>query len=100
MSLSDFLFKTRRKIMFLVFIVPLRKLRVLKYKLLSRCNHVTGVQPCMYQPVLFEGCGTIKFHNDVILGVPRSPFFYTGYIYMDVREDTSKNSFWREGYGE
>lgn len=62
--------------------------RILKYKFLSNCKDVHG-NPKLYQPTQFTGMGIIKFGDNVSLGVKLSPYFYSGYGYIDVRKEIS-----------
>ena len=59
------------------------RLRRLKYKLLSD-GKKTG-EPICVQPVLISGEGSVQFGKGVYLGTKQSPFFYTGYIYINTR---------------
>jgi acetyltransferase-like isoleucine patch superfamily enzyme len=70
----------------------LKRLRVTKYKYLSNAKNVTG-NGNFVQPVLLSGRGTIIFGEDVYLGTEQSPFFYSGYCYIDARKPTAKIVF-------
>jgi hypothetical protein len=61
-----------------------QRLRILKYRCLSTCEHVIGT-PIVNQPVQYVGKGTIKFIGKVTLGVYPSPYFLGGYIYLEAR---------------
>jgi maltose O-acetyltransferase len=61
-----------------------QRLRILKYRFFSTCEHVIGT-PILHQPVQCVGKGTIKFNGKVTLGVYPSPFFLSGYIYLEAR---------------
>jgi len=63
--------------------------RIWKYKLLSDCANVQG-RPRIKQPVLFKGNGTIVLHDSVRLGVVASPYLYSGYIYLEARNENSR----------
>jgi acetyltransferase-like isoleucine patch superfamily enzyme len=63
-----------------------RNLRVFKYKVLSTAKNVKGTAH-LVQPVLLSGNGTITFGNDVYLGTQQSPFFYSGYCFLDARKN-------------
>jgi acetyltransferase-like isoleucine patch superfamily enzyme len=63
-----------------------QKLRVAKYKFLSTANKVKG-KGHFVQPVLLAGEGTIVFGKDVYLGTQGSPFFYSGYCFIDARKN-------------
>lgn len=60
-------------------------MRILKYKFISNLKNIVG-KGNLVQPVLFTGNGTVSFGKDVFLGTKQSPFFYSGYCYIDVRE--------------
>jgi len=61
-----------------------QRLRILKYRFFSTCENVVG-KPIVYQPIHCVGKGTIKFNGTVKLGVYPSPFFFSGYIYLEAR---------------
>lgn len=56
--------------------------RILKYRLLSTCPHVSGA-PVLRQPVLFAGPGKIVLGENVQFGWKLSPLFYTGYGHVE-----------------
>ncbi len=62
--------------------------RIVKYKLLSTNKKVTG-KARYNQPVLLTGNGRIVFGQNVQLGYFPSPFFYSGYIHLESRNETS-----------
>jgi len=62
----------------------IQTIRRLQYRLFSNSRIVQG-RPLIEQPVLFDGKGKIVFRGDVHLGYRRSPGYYAGYIYMEVR---------------
>lgn len=64
-------------------------LRILKYKLLSNCKHIVG-KPLFYQPLQINGRGKVVFHNNVRIGVRSSPFLYSGYAYIESRNENTK----------
>jgi len=68
-----------------IFIRMHQMLRVSKYKFLSNAKNVKG-RAHFVQPVLLSGTGTIIFGHDVYLGVEQSPFFYSGYCFLDARK--------------
>ena len=72
----------------------LKKARVYFYSFLSE-HDITAET---IQPVLTKGVGKIEFGRNVHLGVERSPFFFTGYIYLDVRETSSEISIGKNTY--
>ncbi len=63
-----------------------KKLRITKYKFLSGAKKVSG-KANFIQPVLLAGKGTIVFGQDVYLGTEQSPFFYSGYCFLDARNN-------------
>ncbi len=69
------------KIVFLLF----QKIRIYFYSFLSA--HTTAA--IKLQPVLFNGKGSIKIGQNVVFGVRESPYFYSGYSYVDARKETS-----------
>jgi acetyltransferase-like isoleucine patch superfamily enzyme len=60
----------------------LQRPRILKYKALSTCRHVTG-RPIVLQPALLLGEGRIVFGRGVELGFPNSTSFHTGYCHIE-----------------
>lgn len=58
--------------------------KILKYKILSTCNQITGM-PIYNGPALLSGLGKIVFEGKVNLGVNPSPKIYASYIYIDAR---------------
>lgn len=66
-----------------------RVIRKIKYLILSDCKNVTG-KPNIGQPVQLIGKGHIHFNGTVTLGVFPSPFFLSGYIYIEARYPDSK----------
>ena len=60
----------------------IRRARVLKYRVLSTCERVSG-DPVMLQPVLLAGAGRIAFGRGVVFGWPTSALFYTGYCHVE-----------------
>lgn len=69
--------------------------RVLKYTFLSSCKNVIG-SPIKYQPVQILGKGEVFFNSNVRFGVNQSPFFYSGYIYIDARKSNSIIAFGKD----
>lgn len=65
------------------------KLRILKYKWLSKCRNTIG-KPKLYHPLLMEGNGLIEFGTNVQIGVKSSPNFYSHYSYLEVKFSESK----------
>lgn len=62
--------------------------RILKYKLLSTCNRISG-KPIYNGPVLLNGLGMIIFEGKVNLGVNPSPQIYSSYIHLEARRINS-----------
>lgn len=89
MTMNEFIVKVKRKLkkVFIYFIFQYP--RIVKYKLLSNCQNIVG-QPIVHQPIQFLGAGSIVFGKNVNLGVNPSPFFYSGYGYIDARKVHSK----------
>ena len=85
MTINEFIFKVRRKLKNIFEYALFQYPRVLKYKLLSNCRNVIG-KPIYNQPAQLLGRGRIVFGKNVNLGVNPSPFFYTGYCYIDARK--------------
>jgi acetyltransferase-like isoleucine patch superfamily enzyme len=65
-----------------------QRLRVAKFRLLSDCRNVSG-NPTIRQPVQFVGQGAIRFNGTVHLGWFPSPYFFSGYIYIEARSADS-----------
>ncbi|WP_321470567.1 DapH/DapD/GlmU-related protein [Halarcobacter sp.] len=65
------------------------KLRIIKYKLLSDAKNVIGtanfIQPCQ-----LKGEGEIVFKKNITIGIDPSPFLYSGYAYIEARNNNSK----------
>ncbi|WP_051222148.1 acyltransferase [Conexibacter woesei] len=57
--------------------------RILKYRRLSTCPHVSGPDPVVVQPVLFLGPGRIALGRDVEFGWKTSRGFHTGYCHVE-----------------
>ena len=62
--------------------------RKILYRFLSNCD-VVG-HPNVMQPVQFVGKGEIKFDGQVTLGVFPSPFYLSGYGYIEARNIGSR----------
>lgn len=92
MTLLEFVFKVKRRLFRLLCFSIFQYARILKYKILSTCSHIDGKLK-LYQPVIFEGLGLVSFGRGVSLGVIQSPYYYTGYIYIDVRNNNSQITF-------
>jgi acetyltransferase-like isoleucine patch superfamily enzyme len=66
--------------------------RILKYKILSDFGALYG-KPILKQPVQFVGKGKICIGDGVIFGVHSSPEFYSGYGYIEARNNNSQVVF-------
>lgn len=89
MTISEIIFKVKRKLKTIAGYYLFQYPRILKYKILSNCENVIG-NPIYNQPTQLLGRGTIQFGKNVNLGVSQSPFFYSGYGYIDARKEESK----------
>jgi acetyltransferase-like isoleucine patch superfamily enzyme len=67
-------------------------LRVVKYRALSTCQHVSG-SPILVQPVLFLGEGSIVLGHDVEFGWPTSALFHTGYCHIEASTPEARIEF-------
>ena len=63
--------------------------RILKYRILSNCGTVIG-RPHALQPIQLVGKGVIEFHGRVKIGYFPSPFFLSGYSYIEARNEHAK----------
>ena len=77
MTLNNFIIKLKYKFIFLLFQAP----RIRFYSFLSTIK----VNCIKIQPVLIEGNGKINISQNVTFGVKESPFFYSGYSFLNVR---------------
>ncbi len=75
-------FKIKVKILFVFF----QKVRILFYAFIS--NHPIDAKKL--QPVLANGEGSIVIGKNVVFGVRESPYFYSGYTYLDARKKESR----------
>jgi len=75
-----------------IFIRMYQNLRIFKYRFLSTAKNVKG-KGHFVQPVLLSGGGTIVFGQGVYLGTEQSPFFYSGYCFLDARKINAKIVF-------
>lgn len=74
----------RNKIVFWLFQYP----RILFYRIISS-KYVDINDGKLLQPTLFEGVGSIIL-GKVVFGVQNSPYFYSGYCYIESRNIESK----------
>ena len=65
------------------------KLRILKYKIVSTCQNVTG-QPKLFHPLQLNGKGKIVFGENVQIGVVNAPHYYSHYSYFEARDSNSE----------
>lgn len=72
-----------------------QKPRIIKYRLLSTCRHVSG-RFTRNQPVIFHGKGEVSFTGGGKLGYRFSPGFYEGVIYIEARNPESKIHFGKD----
>ncbi len=64
------------------------KLRKIQYQRMSDCGNIVG-KPVVDQPSQFVGQGKIVFKGRVQLGYYPSPFYFSGYIYIEARRPCS-----------
>src|SRR5665213_855252 len=65
-----------------------QKLKIWKYDLLSDLKKIGG-NVIKKQPVLFTGMGKAIIGTDVVIGTHHSPFFFSGYSYIEARQKGS-----------
>lgn len=65
-----------------------QRLRIWQYRLFSTCKDIRG-KAIISQPVQCVGRGSIRYNGTVHLGVYPSGYFYSGYIYLEVRSPGS-----------
>ncbi|MFV5702766.1 acyltransferase [Flavobacterium sp. XS2P12] len=65
--------------------------RIKKYEFLSDCKRVFG-KPNLFYPLLLKGNGKIYFGTNVQIGVVSSPYFFSGYTYIEARNENSEIS--------
>jgi maltose O-acetyltransferase len=71
------------------FFKTVQRFRIWQYRLLSNAV-LDGVKPHLRQPLQAIGSGVIEFEKGVSIGFFPSPFFFSSYAYLDVRNKTSK----------
>lgn len=62
--------------------------RIYWYRALSRCKVVGS--PRIMQPVQIVGRGVVEFRGNVTLGCYPSPFFFSGYSYIESRTGSGR----------
>ena len=72
-----------------LFFKTVQRFRIWQYRLLSNAV-LDGVEPHLKQPLQAIGSGVIEFEKGVSIGFFPSPFFFSSYAYLDVRNKTSK----------
>ena len=70
----------------------IQKYRIVLHKALSTNSNIKG-SPVILHPVQFAGKGSIEFGADVQLGYFPSPFFHSGYTYLEARNEGSEITF-------
>lgn len=85
MNISDFIFKVNRKLKDIVVYGVFQCPRVFFYSLLSTIK----IDAIKLQPVLVNGKGKIKIGKSVTFGVKESPYYYSGYSYLEARRKES-----------
>jgi maltose O-acetyltransferase len=81
MTINNIWFKIKQKIISLV----LQKPRVYFYSFLSSIN----IDAIKLQPVLVNGKGKVNISKSVTFGVKESPYYYSGYTYIEARREDS-----------
>jgi maltose O-acetyltransferase len=66
----------------------LQKLRIAWYRRQWTCADVVGA-PRLVVPVMLAGAGRMRFEPDVTIGWEQSPWFLTGYTYIEARHTGS-----------
>lgn len=65
-----------------------QKIRIALYRFISTCK-VDG-NPILIQPLQTAGLGTIRFSGVVKIGVFPSPYYFSTYAYLEVRNSSAK----------
>jgi acetyltransferase-like isoleucine patch superfamily enzyme len=81
MTLNNLYSKIKIKLILLL----IQKPRVYFYSFLSSIK----IDVVKLQPVLVNGKGKIKISNSVTFGVKESPYYYSGYSYLEARREES-----------
>lgn len=69
-----------------------QKIRIILFRLLSSNSNISG-NPIIKQPVQFVGRGKINFGNRVQIGYFPLPFFFSGYSYLEARNEDAEIIF-------
>jgi acetyltransferase-like isoleucine patch superfamily enzyme len=77
MNINKLYFKIKELLFGMIF----QKIRVTRYSCLSTINIGGG----KLQPVLVNGYGRVKIGKNVVFGVKSSPYFYSGYSFINAR---------------
>ncbi|TSA41533.1 MAG: acyltransferase [Verrucomicrobiales bacterium] len=64
------------------------KFRKIHYRMMSDCQNIIG-RPIVDQPTQFVGKGRVVFNGRVQLGYYPSPYYLSGYIYIEARHPDS-----------
>lgn len=75
-----------KKLIVKLLLLFFKKLRIAFYNFISEHQ----IKAIVIQPVLAKGIGSIQVSKNVHFGVERSPYFFTHYIYLDVRKASSE----------
>jgi acetyltransferase-like isoleucine patch superfamily enzyme len=81
MTINKVCWRLKEKVIEIFF----QKLRVFFYSLLSNIK----VNAKKNQPVLVSGKGKLNIGKSVTFGVKESPYFYSGYTYLEARREES-----------
>ena len=79
--MNSITFKIKQKVIFFFFQKP----RIYFYLFFSSIK-VDGIK---LQPVLVNGKGKLKISKSVTFGVKESPYYYSGYTYIEARKEES-----------
>ncbi|UTF50095.1 acyltransferase [Desulfomicrobium sp. ZS1] len=92
MNLNNYVKIVVMKIKYKVIYICMQYPRIVKYNILSSCKDVIG-KPNFIQPVMIVGKGKVFFGTKVSIGVCKSPFCYSGYTYIEARNNFSVVKF-------
>lgn len=85
MTLNKFIFKVKRKLKNIMVYYIFQYTRIFFYSLRSNIK----INAVKLQPVLASGKGKIRISKNVTFGVKESPYFYSGYSYLEARREES-----------